>query len=115
MDTEPQLWMVANARAGRSSSGGERNLSVMDDQGPRRRQRTKLSQRDKPRYELEWALPLEPGLVTHVTLFDLEPYPPKTVAGGQGPDEAEALLDLWTTLTARRDSADATSLVADVT
>jgi hypothetical protein len=84
MDTEPQLWMVANARAGRSSSGGERNLSVMDDQGPRRRQRTKLSQRDKPRYELEWALPLEPGLVTHVTLFDLEPIPRRPWPGDKG-------------------------------
>ena len=37
---------------------------------------TKLSQEDKKRFELEWVLPMEPGLSTHVTLFDLECYPP---------------------------------------
>jgi len=44
-------------------------------------------------------------------LFDLERQPPEVIAGGHGADEAEALLDLWTTLTARHESADAISLV----
>ena len=34
------------------------------------------------------------SLSRHVTLFDLERYPPEPVAGGQGADEAEALLGL---------------------
>jgi hypothetical protein len=48
---------------------------------------------------LEWALPLEPGLETHVTLYDLTGAAPHTVAASQGPDEADTLLALWTTLT----------------
>jgi hypothetical protein len=71
-------------------------LTAVD--GPRISQLTKLSQEDKKRFELEWVLPLEPGLATHVTLCDLERFPPEAVAGGQGADEAEALLDLWTIL-----------------
>src|SRR5215211_4940209 len=38
-------------------------IADMDD-GPRLRQRTKLSQQDKKRFELEWVLPLEPETVT---------------------------------------------------
>jgi hypothetical protein len=62
---------------------------------------------------LEWVLPLEPGLSTHVTLFDLECFPPHALAVGEGGDEADALLDLWTTLRDRKDSADALAHVAD--
>jgi hypothetical protein len=40
--------------------------------GPRIRQLTKLSQQDKKRFELEWVLPLEPGLQTHVMLTTLK-------------------------------------------
>ena len=40
-------------------------------------------------------------------------YPPEAVARGHGADESEALLDLWTTLTARPESADAVSIVPD--
>ena len=43
----------------------------------------------------------EPGLPTHVAVYDLECVPPHAIAGGQGGDEAEALQDLWTTLTDR--------------
>ena len=48
----------------------------MNDFGPRLRQLSKPAQLDKKRFELERILPLEPGLSTHVTLFDLECYPP---------------------------------------
>jgi hypothetical protein len=54
----------------------------MEDLGPRMRQLTKPAQLDRKRLELEWVLPLEPGLPTHVTLFDLECFrhtPPRPV------------------------------------
>ena len=85
----------------------------MDERGSTISLRTKLAQLDKKRFELEWVLPLEPGLSTHVTLFDLECFPPHAVAAGEGGDEADALLDLWTTLGDRNDSADALTHVAD--
>jgi hypothetical protein len=85
----------------------------MDDLGPRIRQSTKLSQLERKRYDLEWVLRLEPGLETHVTLFDLQTHPPEAVAVGHGADEAEALLDLWTILNGRDESADAITVVAD--
>jgi hypothetical protein len=56
---------------------------------------------------------LEPGLETHVTLYDLEKFPPTAVAGGHGADEAEALMDLWAILTRASESADAIAVVAD--
>jgi hypothetical protein len=49
---------------------------------------------------------LEPRLSTHVRLFDLEGFPTHAMAAGEGGDEAEALLDLWTTLTDRQESGD---------
>jgi hypothetical protein len=70
----------------------------VDDLGPRLRHLTKPAQLDRQRFQLEWVLPLEPGLSTHVTLFDMECFPPHALAAGEGGDEAEALLDLWTTL-----------------
>ena len=70
----------------------------MDDYGPRLRHLTKPAQLDQKRFVLEWIVPLEPGLSTHVALYDLECDPPHAVAVGDGGDEAEALLDLWTTL-----------------
>jgi hypothetical protein len=85
----------------------------VDGLGPRLRQLTKPAQLDKKRFELEWVLPLEPGLSTHVTLFDLECFPPHGLAAGEGADEADALLDLWTTLTGQHESADAVAHVAD--
>jgi hypothetical protein len=36
-------------------------------------------------------LPLEPGLETHVTLYDPKRCPSEVVAGGHGADETEAL------------------------
>jgi hypothetical protein len=62
---------------------------------------------------LEWALPPEPGLSTHVTLFDLECRPPHALAAGECGDEADALQELWTTLTDHHDSVDAVAYVAD--
>jgi hypothetical protein len=63
----------------------------MDDIGPRLLRLTKLLQQDKKRFELEWVLPLEPGLETHVTLYDPKRCPSEVVAGGHGADETEAL------------------------
>jgi hypothetical protein len=58
-------------------------------------------------YELEWALPLEPDLETHVILYDLERHKPDAFAVGHGADEAEALLNLRTTLTPRSEWPEA--------
>ena len=85
----------------------------MDDLGPRLRHLTKPAQLDKPHFQLEWVLPLEPGLSTHVRLFDLECFPPHPVAAGEGADEADALLALWTALTRQHHSADAMAHVAE--
>src|SRR5262245_59427401 len=85
----------------------------MNERGPWTGHLTKPMQREKKCFELEWILPTEVGLPTGVTLFDLNCAPPHAVAMGQGADEAEALLDLWTTLTKRAESADAIALVAD--
>ena len=85
----------------------------MDDVGPRPRQLTRPTQPDTKRFELEWLLPLEPGLSTHVTLVNLECHPPHALATGEGADEADALLDLWTKLTARSEPADAIAIVAE--
>ena len=52
---------------------------------------------------------MEPGLSTHVTLFDLACLPPHPVAASEGADEAEALLALWTKLTT--DQASATEAI----
>jgi len=48
----------------------------MDDLAPRIRQLTNLSQQGRGRFELEWVRPLEPGLETHPTLYDVECFPP---------------------------------------
>jgi hypothetical protein len=85
----------------------------LDDFGPRIRHLTKPAQFDKKRYQLEWVLRLEPGLSRHVTLFNLECFPPHALAAGEGGDEPEALLDLWTTLTDRKDPAEAIEFVAE--
>ena len=50
---------------------------------------------------------------THVTLSDLECFPPIGRRRRQGRDEAQALLELWTTLTDQHNSADAVGCVAD--
>src|SRR5215203_955622 len=83
----------------------------MNDFVPRLRQLTKRAQLDKKRFELQWALPLEPGLLTHVRLFDRECFPPHALGTGEGADEPDALLELWTTLTDRNESADAVAFV----
>jgi hypothetical protein len=79
----------------------------MDERGPRMRHLTKPAQFDKKRFDLEWIVALEPGLSTHVTLYDRQCDPPHAVAVGEGGDETEALQDLWMKLNDQRDSADA--------
>ena len=64
------------------------------------------------RFSLEWVLPQELGLLTHVTLFDEERAPHHIVASGHGADEAETLLDLWTTLSDLREPEEALAVVA---
>ena len=64
------------------------------------------------RFALEWVLPQEPGLTTHVTLYDAERHPHHALAVGHGGDEADALLDLWTTLIDRSAPAEAIAHVA---
>jgi hypothetical protein len=66
----------------------------------------------KDPFELEWIVPLEPGLSTHVALFDSTTDPPHVFAVGHGGDEAEALLDLWTTLTDANEPDEAVAYVA---
>jgi len=85
----------------------------VDDLGPRLRHLTKPAQLDKPRFQLQWALPLEPGLSTHVTIFDVECFPPHALAAGEGADEADALFALWTTLSGQHYSAGAMAYVAE--
>jgi hypothetical protein len=72
-----------------------------------------MSHENRParRFDLEWIMPLEPGLMTHVTLFDVSKQPP-VVAVGHGGDEADTLLDLWTTLIDRDEDAAAITYVA---
>ena len=70
---------------------------------------TKSAPSDKRRFELEWHLPLQVGLATHVALVDLEKEPPIALAVGHGADEPEALLDLWTTLSDQNDAEGAIS------
>jgi len=84
----------------------------MDERGRRMRYPTKPAAPDQKRFELEWILPLEPGLSTRVTLHDLQCDPRHALAIGEGGDEAEALLDLWTTLIEPGDSAEAVAYVA---
>jgi hypothetical protein len=43
-------------------------------------------------------MPQELGLETHAVLYDAEQHPGHVPAMGHGGDEAEALLDLWATL-----------------
>ena len=66
----------------------------------------------RARFELEWVLPQEPGLMTHVTLFDGENPPHFVLAVGHGADEADTLLDLWTTLIDRDEPSEAIAFVA---
>jgi len=79
----------------------------------RLRQLTKPAHLGKKRFELEWALPMEAGLATHVALFDLECFPPHALGNAEGADESDALLELWTTLTAQQNAPEAIAYVAE--
>ena len=57
-------------------------------------------------------MPLEPGLLTHVMLHTPEESSDWVEVMGHGADEEEALLDLWTTLVDREESAEAIEYVA---
>jgi hypothetical protein len=75
--------------------------------------REKVAMNGPTRFELEWILPQEPGLMTHVALIDETSVAPHSVrAIGRGADEAEALLDLWMTLLNGAEPAEATAFVA---
>jgi hypothetical protein len=65
------------------------------------------------RFGLEWLLPQEPGLATYVVLSDAERHPDHVLAVGHGGDEAEALLDLWTTLVVQGEPEEAVARVAE--
>jgi len=73
---------------------------------------TKPAPHDQKRFDLEWIVPLEPGLSTHVALYDLHCDPPHAVAVGEGGDEAETLQALWTALNEPPDFAEAAAYVA---
>ncbi len=49
-----------------------------------------------PRFSMHWAMPLEPGLPTHVSLVDHASEHQEW--RGEGADEIEALAALWTTM-----------------
>jgi hypothetical protein len=85
----------------------------LDYRGPRISLQTKPAQLDKKSFHLEWHLPLEPDLPTPGALFDLRTTFPELIAESEGGDEAETLLNLWTTLTDSSASADAIAFVAD--
>ena len=84
----------------------------MDDHGPSTRHLTKPAQSDRKRFELEWHVPLEPGLPTFVTLFDLDAEHPHIIATGDGGDEAESLSNLWRTLSNRNEPDETIAFVA---
>jgi hypothetical protein len=63
-------------------------------------------------FTLEWDRPFLPEGKTHVSLFDGPKVPINIVASGHGPDDADALFDLWTTLVDRNESAEAIAFVA---
>lgn len=64
-----------------------------------------------PRFALEWLMPLEPGLLTHVTLIDNGVSPREVVAAGHGADESDALLELWREVSQRQEFSDAKPMV----
>ena len=68
---------------------GSRGANPSGTRGRRNRTRPVVT---RARFELEWVLPLEPGLTTHVTLFDEErtgsfPLAVGVMAVGHGADE----------------------------
>ena len=63
------------------------------------------------RFDLEWLMPLEPGLMTHATLLDLSKEP-SPVAMGHGSDETDTLLDLLTSLIDQGEDCAAVAYVA---
>jgi hypothetical protein len=65
------------------------------------------------RFALEWLMPQEPGLATYVVLLDAERHPDHVLDVGHGGDEAEALLDLWTTLVVHDQPEDAVACVVE--
>jgi hypothetical protein len=63
------------------------------------------------RFDLEWIVPVEPGLATHVRLFDPDVGSEFPLAVGHGADEVDALMHLWIALVAGREH-DAANFVA---
>ncbi len=50
------------------------------------------------RFALQWLVPGDPGLLTHVMLLDKERPAPYVVTAGHGADKVQALHNLWSTL-----------------
>jgi len=67
---------------------------------------------ETPRFTLEWLIPQELGLETHAVLYDAERHHDHVLAMGHGGDEADALLDLWTTLVDHKAPQEAIAHVA---
>ena len=65
------------------------------------------------RFALEWDRPFLPNGSTHVSLFDGGTGPLYVVASGHGAADADALIDLWTTLMEENASAEAIAFVSD--
>jgi hypothetical protein len=103
--------LLQNGTVINNGKGPDGRPDLMDQLGPRIPQLTRPAQLDKKRFALKWVLPLEMGLSTHITLFGVRsiPHPRR----GQGGDEADALLDLWTTLTDHHNSPSAVAHVAE--
>ena len=102
----PDFDTVVGAVAATCGGGGKRHLARQTDS-------ERLIGAKTPHFRLEWLMPLEPGLTTHVTLLRHDrAHDEGALATGSGADEAETLLDLWTTLIEQHASADALAYVA---
>ena len=64
------------------------------------------------RFALEWLVPNQPELFTHVMLLDKERPAPYVVTAGHGGDRLQALRNLWSTLIEHHAIAEAIDFVA---
>jgi hypothetical protein len=64
------------------------------------------------RFALQWLVPGQPELLTHVILLDKERPAPYVVTAGHGGDRLQALRNLWSTLTEDDATAEAINFVA---
>lgn len=64
------------------------------------------------RFALQWLVPGQPELWTHVMLLDKERPAPYVVTAGHGRDRLQALRNLWSTLIEHDAVAEAVDFVA---